>query len=55
MTYLCLHTATETYKVKLRNWSEMERKLDFMTTKTKQKQCETTVKQQTQSKSENKT
>ena len=30
-------------------------KLDFMSTKTKQKQCETTVKQQTQSNSENKT
>ena len=45
MTYLCLHTAIETYKVKQRNWSEMQRKLDFMSTKTKQKQCETTVSQ----------
>ena len=49
------HAATETYKVKLRNLSEMQQTLDFIPTKKKPKQGETTVEQQMQSDSENKT
>ena len=41
ITYLCLHIATETFKAKLKNWSETQRKLDVMSTKAKLKQCDT--------------
>ena len=51
----CTQSQRRTHTVKLRNWSVTQRKLDFMSTKTKPKQCETTVKQQTQSDSKNKT
>ena len=40
---------------KLRNWSEMGKHVDFISTKTKPKQCETTVEQAPLSNSENNT
>ena len=41
MTYLCLHTATETYKVKQRNWSEMHFHVNKDKTKTMRNNCQT--------------